>query len=301
MARRLLILLVPCALAGCASLPPGAECRSLDGRALFSPPLEPGAKAQREADVAHAGARWLASPQDKDAAIWYARRLGYLGRYRDAVEVLTKALQQRPGDPFLLRHRGHRWITLREFAAAEGDLSAAAEACRRAQDEIEPDGQPTPGRTPHSSLHYNVLYHLGLAMFLQGDWPAAEHAWLRCLAVAANDESRVAVTHWLWCVRMRRGDPAGAAAVVAPISPAMDVLENRSYHQLCLLYAGKLSRDAVAVPEGSAGAALRFGLAHRDLVLGDRDAARRQLEVLAADPGWASFGVIAAEVELARW
>lgn len=289
------------ALASCKALPPGAECRSLDGRALFSPPLEPAVQARREADLAQAEAQWRAEPRDREAVIWYARRLGYVGRYREAVDVLTKALDDRAGDPFLLRHRGHRWITLRAFAQAEHDLSAAAAACRLVRDEVEPDGQPVPGRPPHSSLHYNVHYHLGLAAFLASNFDTAERAWLCCLAVAANDEARVAVTHWLWSVRMRMGDVAGAAAVVAPITPKMDVLENRGYHQLCLLYGGKVLRDAIPVPEGSAGAALRFGLAHRDLVMGDREGARRQLELLAADPGWASFGVIAAEVELARW
>lgn len=284
----------------CAVLPSGASCWSLDGRALFAVEPEGEPRARMEAELEAARAELAASPTDRDAAIWVARRLGYLGRFREAIDVLDVALARHPDDPFVLRHRGHRWITLREFDRAAADLGAAAAACRREPDQVEPDGRPTPGRPPHSSLHYNVHYHLGLAHFLRGDFALAERAWLDCLAVVSNDESRVAVTHWLWSARMRRGDAAGAAAVVAPIRADLDVVENRGYHQLCLFYAGKLSRDQIVLPTGSARAALGFGLAHHALVTGDRDAARNQLEALAANPGWTAFGVIAAEAELAR-
>lgn len=294
---------IPIALlvAGCQALPKGAACWSLDGRSLVPVPLAPDARVRLEADLTKAQIAHAAAPDDRDAAIWVGRRLAYLGRYREAIATYSTALEAHPGDPYLLRHRGHRWITLREFGLAESDLERAAAACRRVPDAIEPDGQPTPGRPPHGSLHYNVHYHLGLARFLSGDFELAERAWLDCLAVVANDESRVAVTHWLWCVRMRRGDAAGALAVVAPIRPNMDIVENRSYHQLCLLYGGKLQREQITELTGSAGSALAFGLAHWLLVTGERAGARQALEALAVDKGWTAFGVIAAEVELARW
>lgn len=296
---RFLILAASLAFAGCRALPHGAECWSLDGRALTSPAPGAADKERLEQALADAEAKWRVSPHDRDAAIWYARRLGYVGRYRDAIEVLSEALADHPGDAFLLRHRGHRWITLREFGRAAWDLEAAAAACRWTPDATEPDGKPTPGRPPHSSLHYNVHYHLGLALFLARDFQAAERAWLDCLAVVDDDESRVAVTHWLWCVRMRLGDKAGASAVVAPIHERMDVVENVAYLNLCLLYAGKKTRAEIAPRDGSSGAALAFGLAHQALVMGARTQAMAGFEALRASAGWSAFGVIAAEVELA--
>lgn len=286
--------------AACASLPPGAVCRSFDGRPLFVVPPEADAQKRLENDLATAQAAYAAAPRDRDAAVWVGRRLGYLGRHHEAIAVFTDALRTHPDDPFLLRHRGHRWITLREPGRATADLERAAIACRTVPDVVEPDGRPTEGRPPHSSLHYNVHYHLGLALFLRGEWARAERAWLDCLAVVGNDESRVAVTHWLWSVKMRRGDRAGAAAVVAPIRADMDVVDNRGYLQLCLFYAGKLKREDIVKPEGSGGAALAFGLAHFDLVAGERAKARQEFEALARTPGWTAFGVLCAEAELAR-
>lgn len=302
MARRKLVVL-GLLLAACQmqlALPDGAECWSLSGRALHAPELSPDLRQEREANLAVARRHADSNPQDRDAAIWVGRRLGYLGRYREAIAIYTEALQRWPGDAFLLRHRGHRYISVRDSARAQRDLRQAALACRTTMDEVEPDGLPVPGRPPHSTLHFNVHYHGALASFLLGDFDDAERRWLDCLAVCSNDESRVAVTHWLWSTRMRLGDVAGAAAAVLGITAGMDIVENKSYHQLCLVYGGKLKVDQVKVGEGSSGAALQFGLAHYLLVTKGLAAARPQLEALAEDAGWASFGVIAAEAELAR-
>ena len=99
---------------------------------------------------------------------------------------------------------------------------------------------------------------------------------------------------------MRRGNPAGAAAVVAPIHAGMDVVENVAYLNLCLLYAGKKRLEDIAVRTGSSGSALAFGLAHYDVVAGNRQRGLADLRTLAASSGWSAFGVIAAEVETRR-
>lgn len=283
----------------CTLGPPGAVVHSLDGRILLQPPMASSESAKLEQALAAARLDQSQRPYDPEAAIWVGRRLGYLGRYREAIEVYTEALQHHPRDPRLYRHRGHRWLTIRELGRAVHDLLEAAELCRTMPDAIEPDGIPTPGRPPHSTLHYNVHYHLGLAQFCRGQLEAAERAWLDCLAVSHNEESRVAVCHWLWCVRMRQGNPAGAAAAVDGIRADADVVENRSYLQLCLYYAGKLTRDEISIPEGPAGAALRFGLAHHRFVAGDRPGGLMDMRKLANSTNWAAFGVLAAESVIA--
>jgi tetratricopeptide (TPR) repeat protein len=288
-------------LAACATqppLPPGVEALSLDGRELRAPQLEAAVAHDREAALADARLALERTSADLDAAIWVGRRRAYLGRYRDAIAHYTAALQRWPDAPELLRHRGHRHLTVREFDRAVADLQRAAELVRGQPDRVEPDGLPVPGRPPHSTLQFNIHYHLGLAQFVRGDFAAAARAWSDCLDVAGNHEAQVAVRHWLWSVHMRLGDRDRAAAAVAPVHPDLDVIENRSYLELCLLYRN--GTRPVERAGGSSGAALQFGLAHHELVRGDPAAARRAFAALAASPEWAAFGVIAAEAELAR-
>ena len=277
------------------------EAFSLAGRPLFRPELRPEVLADRTARLELAVARAAAAPDDVDATVWRGRRLGYLGRFRDAIGIYSEALERHPDEPHLLRHRGHRYLSVRRFAAARDDLARAAEVTAGQPDEIEPDGLPYPGRPPHSTLQFNIHYHLALAHWCLGDVAAAEASWRDCLAtvVAGNDEALVAVTHWLWCAMQRSGraDDSAFVSLLAPVGEDLDVVENRAYYDLCRLYRGELRYADLVPGAGSSGAALAYGLANF-ACLRSRPDARQLLEDLAKSDGWAAFGVIAAAADL---
>lgn len=273
------------------------EAFALGGRPLPRPALAPAAIAVREKELEAAAAALERDPDSLDANVWVGRRLAYLGRHRDAVEHFTAALNRFRNEPHLLRHRGHRWLTLRDLESARADLGRAAAALAGRPDEVEPDGQPVEGRPPHSTLHYNVHYHLGLACFCLRDFAAAEAAWRDCLAVVTNDESRVAVTHWLWCALAQQGRAAAADELLRAVPATPDVVENVSYLQLCRLYRGEVDAASLRA-QGELTAALEFGLAHHAQVRSE-PTARAQLEAVAARADWPSFGVLAAEALLA--
>src|SRR5688572_22701688 len=125
-----------------AAPPPAPEAISLLGKPLV--PHEPAPERRRvlEDNLARARGDFEAQPGSADAAIWLGRRLAYLGRYRDAIAVYTRAIAVHPRDPRLLRHRGHRFITLRRFDDAISDFDRAGVLIRSRPDEVEPDGQP---------------------------------------------------------------------------------------------------------------------------------------------------------------
>ena len=105
---------------------PTPEATSLLGKPLFAPVPPPERKAALEKDLSAARAEYEKNPSSADAAIWVGRRTAYLGRYRDAIGVFSAAIEKHPSDPRLYRHRGHRYITIREFDRAIADLSKAA-------------------------------------------------------------------------------------------------------------------------------------------------------------------------------
>src|SRR5215213_5684617 len=114
----------------------GAEAVSLFGQPLLPPPLAPEVQAEREARLAEARAEAEAHPDDVDALIWLGRRIAYLGRYREAIDVYTRGLEKHPDEPRLLRHRGHRYISIRRFDLAIADLEKAARLIAGKPDEI---------------------------------------------------------------------------------------------------------------------------------------------------------------------
>jgi hypothetical protein len=81
----------------------------------------------------------------------------------------------------------------------------------------------------------------------------------------------------------------------------MTIIENTDYHRLCLFYKGILSLDEISadVTSSSGGAAVAYGIANWHLYNGDRERAVRMMTELTISPGWAAFGAIAAEADLA--
>lgn len=279
------------------------EATSLRGQPLHPLPIDSVPLALMRADLDRAESAYRADPEDLDALIWLGRRLAYLGRYREAIDAFSEGIERHPADPRFYRHRGHRYITVRELDRAIEDLEHAARVVSGMQDQVEPDGQPNAAGVPRSTLHTNVWYHLGLARYLTGDFVGAEHAFRRGLEISPNDDMRVAMADWLWLSRMRLGRTGAATALLDGIlADSLEILENEAYHRRLRLYHGELAPDSL-LPPGSdalAVATYGYGLGTWHLLRADTATARAVYDDVLATDYWPAFGFIAAEAELVR-
>jgi tetratricopeptide (TPR) repeat protein len=277
-------------------VPDGAQALSLFGEPLTSP--EPGEDAADR--LAMAKTDYDGNPNNADNIIWYGRRTAYVGDHRRAIEIFSEGIEKFPNDARMYRHRGHRYISIREFDRAIDDLERASKIIEGAANEIEPDGLPNELNIPISSLHGNIWYHLGLAYYLKQDWDNAYRAFKAGFDTSNNDDNRVSTTHWLYMILQRKGDPVAAAKVLDAITDDMNVIENMSYHKLCLFYKGEMPlADLVGDNEDSpTGAAIMYGAGNWHYYTGDVEKAREMLEALVATNAWSAFGFIAAEADL---
>lgn len=240
-----------------------------------------------------------------DNLIWYARRKGYLGRYKDAVDALTISLERFPKDARIYRHRGHRLITLRCFDDAIRDLEMAAALTKGKADEVEPDGMPNAKNIPTSTLQSNIWYHLGLAYYLKGDLKRALKAYENCAKVSKNNDMRVATAHWQYMTLRRMGKNAAAAKLLVQFKGSFEVIENDDYLTLIRLYRGERNADdLIKALNGEArtlgSASLGYGLGNWYYYIGETEKGLNIFRKIVAGNQWASFGYIAAEAELAR-
>ena len=274
------------------------EATALTGETLYSPP----ASEQVLLDYAHAKAAFDADSLNVENVIWYGRRAAYPGYYRAAIDIFTNGIERFPDDARLYRHRGHRYITVREFEKAVQDLEKAAKLIAGTTDQVEPDGMPNDQNIPLTTLHSNVWYHLGLAYYLQQKWDKALKAFINCRDLGLNDDNIVSSTHWIYMIHRRMGHVEAAAAALAPIHADMNIIENHSYWKLCRFYQGELSESALidTADSFSANDAVRYGLANWHYYNGNAEEARRQLKAIIEAEGWNSFGHIAAEADWAR-
>ncbi len=295
----------PTAVPAAATTAPAPETTSLLGEALAAPALPDSTRRLYEQRLAEAREDFDRAPNDVAAVIWLGRRTAYLGRFQEALVIYTRAIHEHPDEPRLLRHRGHRYITLRRFDLALADLERAARLMAERADEIEPDGLPNARNVPTSTLKSNIWYHLGLAHYLRGDFGAARRAYRECLEVSTNPDMRCATSHWLYMTLRRLGREREARALLEPIRRDLDVIENRSYLRLLLMYKGELPVDSLLAPGPSGQTALDeatigYGVGNWHLDHGRAARAESLFARVVAGPQWPAFGHIAAEVELRR-
>lgn len=283
-------------------LPPGAEARSLAGEALYAPELSEAARAGHLTRLEEARQLVYADPADPDALIWWGRRTAYLGRYRDAIAIFSAGIARHPADARMYRHRGHRWLSVREFDRAITDFLQASRLAYGHPDEIEPDGLPNARGIPTSTLQSNIWYHLALSYYVKGDYIKALPAWREGMKVSTNPDMMVATSYWLYMTLRRMGRDAEAAQVLEPITTELDVIENSAYHRLMLLNKGALTEVDFAQATGDAlqDATTGYGLGNWHFYNGRRAEAFQVWERVLAGGNWASFGYIAAEAEVAR-
>ncbi len=282
----------------------GVECISLLGIPLEAPALSSEREMRLEAELLVAVERHAELPEDEDAAVWHGRRLAYLGRYREAIEVYSEALELHPRSYRLLRHRGHRYITLRRFDDAVADLEQAAKLAMGIPDSYEQDGAPNAEGLARSTVQSNIYYHLGLALYLRGDYSEARVAWQRCLFYSrVNDDMLVAALYWNVLACWKLNLTAEARQLLSEVQSDMYLLENEDYHRLLLFFKTGEGEPAMRarLDEPKVGTStLAYGLGAWHLSHASPLQAHQAFQLALGTGAWAAFGFIAAEVELAR-
>lgn len=257
------------------TLPQAPELVSPIGRSFYARPDTGGAVARAESALARA-------PRDVDSLLALGRAQASVWRYRDAVATYTRAIGLAPERAVLYRHRGHRYISLRELAQAVSDMERAAAL---------------------DSTSFDIWYHLGLAYYLMVRFDDAAAAYRRTLGVARSADDTVAASDWLWMALKRGGQDAAAAHVLVPITDSLRVQENVPYHQRLLFYKGRRTEAdlrALMATGDLERATVGYGLATWRLVRGDTTAARSLWREIVAGTYWPAFGFIAAEADLRR-
>lgn len=202
------------------------------------------------------------NPDDPDALIWFGRRAAYLGHYDEAIDIFTSGIKSHPEDARMYRHRGHRYISTRQYDKAIVDFEKAVTLIAGQADEVEPDGLPNSRNIPLSTLHGNIWYHLGLAFYLKNDMDNALRAFSNRTVTERYDDNIVSGGHWLFMILSRQGKTEEANEAISAVHPKMDIIENDSYYQMCLFYKNLIPESELIMddPTSSSANVLNYGL-----------------------------------------
>jgi tetratricopeptide (TPR) repeat protein len=278
---------------------------SLMGQPFYEPMRSAPAQARLDSLLLIAKKNFEADPSEENF-IWYGRRTAYLLRYNESIKIFSDGIEKYPESFRLFRHRGHRYISIREFDLAVADLQQAAALMQGHPLEIEPDGQPNKLNTPLGSTQFSIWYHLGLAHYLNGNFENALMAYEECFKVSDKDDLIVATADWLYMTYRRLGMNDKAAALLEFIHEDMEIIENDSYHLRLMMYKGLRTPESLLevdpdVDDPDLSVATQgYGLGNWYLYNGDPVKAKEIFTRVTNGVHWAAFGFIAAEAELAR-
>lgn len=275
---------------------------NLMGEELLPVKVSSADSAKLEKNTREARANFEANPDSLELIIWYGRRLAYQGMYLEAIYAYTQGLEKFPTSHRLRRHRGHRYITTRQFDKAIDDFEMAAFYSVNAENAIEPDGIPNKLNKPLGNDKFNIWYHYGLAHYLNGRYDKAISAYKKCMEFSDNDDLLAATSYWLYMTYKKIGNVELANKLLVGISTQMTMVENKAYLDLLLLFKGekKVEKlEAKAFPKDRAvNPLLGYGIGNYYQQQGNTDKANEIFLKVLESPSWASFGYIAAEAEL---
>lgn len=270
-----------------------------------------GIRERSQRTLARAQANFDADPTLENT-VWLGRVLGFRYRIDEAIEVFSAGLDRFPDSFELLRQRGHRYLSTRRFQEGLDDLARAAALIEGMGEWIEPDGEGNELPVPATSIQFNTWYHLALAHYLLRDWDAAAAAYRECLKwVRAEDyDGLTACNDWLYMTLRRKGDEAGASAVLETIPrdlPDEAFVEGPSYYRRLRMYRGELQPDDLLNPnKGSQQihdletiyATQGYGVGNWYFYRGETAQAREVFEQILQGRSRFAFGYIAAELDL---
>lgn len=230
--------------------------------------------------VKRAQAALAADPKHVDLIIALGLAQSGVRQYREAIATFTKGLAIAPQNALLLRWRGHRYLSTRQFDRAQQDLERGSRI---------------------DSTIYGIWYHLGVVRFAKGDFVGAADAFRRSQRIAPDAGELAGSTDWLWMSLSRAGRSGDAKAMLDrhPDSLATTV----AYARRLKLYRGEITPDQVLTPADSedvAVATLAYGLGNWYLLHADTAKARDWFTRSVRSGGWPAFGFIVSEIELRR-
>lgn len=249
-----------------------------------------GVEYRSQADTGPVGRATAAVVADgKNARRYYDLGIALSGsrQFREAIDAFSRGLALEPDNALLLRWRGHRYLSTRQFDLAEADFRHAD---RLNAAKKQPD-----------SVMYGVWYHSGVIRFARGDFAGAAQFFRKALPIAPNGGELLGSTDWLWMSLSRAGRHAEAKAHLDR-KPDTTSTKN-AYSQRIAMYRGLTKPEALLTPADTADvqmSTLYYGLGDYYLVKGDTAKARDAFQKSIAAGGWPGFGFIVAEAELRR-
>jgi len=283
------------------------EAISLLGRELHP-------KEQDDSVLREISEKLAKDADDIDLLFKKGKALGDLGRYNQAIRVLTRCIELNPEQSVYYRWRGHYNISIRQFEEAIPDLEKGVQLYKPMTEE---DLEKWDARVLRL-WQLDAPYHLALAYYYKRDFENALNWMKACMEKALHDWERIAASYWLYLIHWRQDRKEEAGEIISSIPKDLDKAPDYYksggfiYHNLLLFFTGKATEEDLLQEEKYKKhfdnhivprlwhLTTSYGIGVFYLLNDQKERAIEIFERMVEGDNWSSFGFIAAEVELAE-
>ena len=273
------------------------EGQSFAGEPLYRNPVAPDRVANLEAQIAALESK---AELSEDSYIQLGRLYTAANRFRDTIDVYTRGLEAHPDSFKLLRHRGHRYINVRELDKAIVDLERAVALIGGEHADVL---EYNAGGDATATYEHWVYYHIGLYHYLNGNWADAAQAYRKCVETATANPVLVGATDWLYNAYQKGGKPAEAEAAIAAIPVDLDTNQEHPYFKRVMVYKGEWKpEDVVNIDKPGAewtgtDITVGYGVANWLRFSGDPDTAEVIHRKILQTPHWNAWAFVVTDKE----
>lgn len=273
------------------------EGRSFAGDPLYRNPIAPDRLAELSAQAVLLEAK---DSLTEDEYIELGRSYIAANRFRDTIELYTRGLQEHPESFRLLRHRGHRYINVRELDNAIADLNRAVELIGDAHTDVleyNSNGEPS------ATYEHWVYYHIGLYHYLNENWAEAAAAFQKCVDTATANPVLVGATDWLYNAYQKGGMPEAAQAAIDAIPADLETNREHPYFKRVMVYKGEwepgrfVNLDKPGEDWSGGDITVGYGIANWYRFNGDSDMAEEIHRKILRSPSWNAWAWVVTDKE----
>ncbi len=305
--RILIVLLVAVTLLSCSggnkdyrsesTLP---ECTSFLGKPLFRKITDSTTLSKSDSTIA---AITFKGALTEDDFILIGRQLVASNRFSKTIENYSQGLVMYPNSFKLLRHRGHRYINLRQLDKAIADLSKAEELIRLQPDVWEYD----PAGKPSATYQHQIWYHIGVYHFLNRNYLKSATAFEKCLAAAHEGNNIAGASDWLYNAYQRSGQKDKLENILKPFTLDFAIEDKEyPYFRRLLFYKGLITQQQLVdvskpIDQMTLSEVTKlYGMANWFAYQGDLVKASEIYNLVVQSKEWPGFAVASAEKDLQK-
>lgn len=282
---------------------------TLDGKPLKEMPEPDSIKLQNKAKLDASRNFYLGHLDDVKSYVSYGAQNLKSGYVENAIQLLSKGIEQFPNTSDLYLYRGIAFVQGRQFGPAVNDFWKAGKAVEGQKDVKGMLEKTEIEKKINASMHYEIYKWMGLAFQCQNDFPNAEKMFEVCGDFSNNSDLYCMAYYWQYQAYSRSGRIQDAKNILSSADPKMFIMPvTKPYLDALLYLKGDIKEselvDLDKLPTSSEEAmgwtVKAYALALKAELAGATEKQIQLLEKITSSAYWNQMAYIAAEADLHR-